>query len=269
MSNVSKGYSDDMMERVYYTIHQDFTRWAVDTDAKKFIVCVSGGKDSTVVLNLTAKIFGADNVVGLIIPNREMSDLDLAKNICTDAGVEYKIINIAEAYNSISGQIENKVDGGSLPTNVTNNIPPRLRMTVAYAYAQCFEGGRVINTSNRSEAYVGWTTMWGDNTGDYAPIAGLTCTQVQALGVWLEIKNEYISKVPSDGLCGTTDEEALGFTYKELDTYITSGLCDNFKTHKLIKKRHKLSKFKRKNIRLPQPIFMGIYQDIIDDESYE
>lgn len=245
--------NDDAMEIVFYQIKTHFMKWAVDTGARKFIVAVSGGKDSTVVLNLTAKIFGSKKVVGLIIPNGKMTDYEMAKSVCIDAGVEYQVIDISKAVASITEQIQDTFDGGPLRENANNNIPPRLRMTVAYAYAQCYDGGRVINTSNRSEAYVGWTTLWGDNVGDYAPIADLTCTEVQRLGNWLGIKSEYVEKTPSDGLCGRTDEEALGFTYEELDDYITGGDCEDFEIYKLIRQRQDVGKFKRKMVTVPRP----------------
>jgi NAD+ synthase len=99
------------------------------------------------------------------------------------------------------------------------NTPARIRMTTLYAISACV-GGRVANTCNLSEDYVGYATKFGDGAGDFSPLAELTVSQVIAIGEELGLPDELIHKTPIDGLCGKTDEENLGFTYATLDEYI-------------------------------------------------
>ena len=284
MNETVKRYDPKRIDynKLFESIKRPFMDWAAVNNAKRFIVAVSGGKDSTVVLNLTVKCFGADKVRAVIIPNGEMKDLDIAKKVCENAGVSYSIVDIGKAFTSITEQIQHDISqrvftsiteqiqhdlyrAGPLPSAITNNIPPRLRMATAYAIAQIFDGGRVINTSNLSEAFIGWTTMWGDNTGDYAPIADLTCSEVIELGKFMGIPSEFIEKTPSDGLCGKSDEDALGFTYAQLDEYIRTNKLDDYDALRKIKARNTASMFKRDAVHVKSPMgcsFCGVFSDI-------
>ena len=268
MNKTVKRYDPKRIDynKLFESIKRPFMDWAAVNNAKRFIVAVSGGKDSTVVLNLTVKCFGADKVRAVIIPNGKMKDLDIAKKVCENAGVSYGIVDIGKAFTSITEQIQYDIyQAGLLPSAVTNNIPPRLRMATAYAIAQIFDGGRVINTSNLSEAFIGWTTMWGDNTGDYAPIADLTCSEVIELGKFMGIPLEFIEKTPSDGLCGKSDEDALGFTYAQLDEYIRTNTLDDYDALRKIKARNTASMFKRDAVHVKSPMggsFCGVFSDI-------
>ena len=91
------------------------------------------------------------------------------------------------------------------------NLAPRLRMSAVYAVSQCFNG-RVVNTCNLSEDWVGYSTRYGDAAGDFSPMAGFTVQEVKAVGRYLGLPEELIEKAPSDGLSGKTDEDNLGFT---------------------------------------------------------
>ena len=122
------------------------------------------------------------------------------------------------------------------------NLAPRLRMTTLYAVSQSVNG-RVANTCNLSEAYIGWETRWGDAVGDFAPLQGLTCSEVIALGRELDLPKELIEKVPSDGLCGYTDEDAFGFTYDEVDRWIRLGVKGE--NYNKIKSLHEKNRFKK------------------------
>lgn len=117
----------------------------------------------------------------------------------------------------------------AIPTEITvteqtkTNLPPRIRMATLYAVSQSMNG-RVANTCNLSEDWVGYSTRYGDSVGDFSPLSRLTVTEVKAIGRVLKLPDEFVDKVPIDGLCGKTDEENLGFTYELLDKYIREGI---------------------------------------------
>ena len=195
---------------------------------------LSGGKDSTVVAMLAVKVWGKDNVHGLIMPNRSWDDVEDAMSVAKTLGIEYTIQPIKSAYNAV-------VDNFHVSEQAATNIAPRLRMTALYAYAQT-HGLRVIGTGNRSERYIGWCTKFGDMGCDMNPIAHLTCGQVVEIGLYLAeefgLNPTLIRRLPADGLTGKTDEDNFGFTYDQLDAYILNGTSGNKKINKKIEKMH-------------------------------
>ena len=229
------------------------------TRCRGIVLGISGGKDSTVVAMLAKKVWG-NNVFGVLMPNGTQKDIDDALDIVKPLGIEHRIVNIETVYNSLLHVIENRIEetpiGRDFVANcpkVTDkaktNIPPRIRMTVLYAVAQTL-GYRVIGTGNASEAYIGWTTKWGDSAYDFNPIAHLTCTEVMALGDLLAdefgLNKKYVTKTPSDGLCGKTDEDSFGFTYATLDGYISGGMSNtDYETALKIEQMHQASEHKR------------------------
>lgn len=229
------------------------------TRCRGIVLGISGGKDSTVVAMLAKKVWG-NNVFGVLMPNGTQKDIDDALDIVKTLGIEHRIVNIETVYNSLLHVIENRIEetpiGRDFVANcpkVTDkaktNIPPRIRMTILYAVAQTL-GYRVIGTGNASEAYIGWTTKWGDSAYDFNPIAHLTCTEVMALGDLLAdefgLNKKYVTKTPSDGLCGKTDEDSFGFTYATLDGYISGGMSNtDYETALKIEQMHQASEHKR------------------------
>lgn len=229
------------------------------TRCRGVVLGISGGKDSTVVAMLTKKVWG-NNVFGVLMPNGTQKDIDDALDIVKTLGIEHRIVNIETVYNSLLHVIENRIEetpiGRDFVANcpkvadkAKTNIPPRIRMTVLYAVAQTL-GYRVIGTGNASEAYIGWTTKWGDSAYDFNPIAHLTCTEVMALGDLLAdefgLNKKYVTKTPSDGLCGKTDEDSFGFTYATLDGYISGGMSNtDYETALKIEQMHQASEHKR------------------------
>ena len=195
---------------------------------------LSGGKDSTVVAMLAVKVWGKDNVHGLIMPNRSWDDVEDAMSIARTLGIDYTIQPIKSAYYAV-------VDNFCVSEQAATNIAPRLRMTALYAYAQT-HGLRVIGTGNRSERYIGWCTKFGDMGCDMNPIAHLTCGQVVEIGLYLAeefgLNPNFIKRPPADGLTGKTDEDNFGFTYDQLDAYILNGTSGNKKIDKKIEKMH-------------------------------
>ncbi|SKB49963.1 NAD+ synthase [Lachnospiraceae bacterium] len=207
------------------------------------VVGVSGGKDSSVVTALCMEALGKDRVVGILMPNGVQSDIADSEKLVEHLGVRHYTVNINGAFNAMQEALS-EAGFGRTPEE-EQNLPPRLRMSVLYAAAQSIEnGGRVANTCNLSEDYIGYSTKWGDSAGDFAPLAQYTATEVIKIGETLPIPDELVHKAPSDGLCGKTDEDNLGFTYETLDKYIRTGICENQEIKEKIDRRHRLNKHK-------------------------
>lgn len=202
------------------------------------IVGISGGKDSSVVAALCVEALGADRVIGVLMPCGEQHDIDMAKLLVGHLGIRHYIINIKDAVEATTKSIPFE-----LSTQSRTNLPPRIRMTTLYAVAQT-HNGRVANTCNLSEDWVGYSTRYGDCAGDFSPCSHLTVQEVRAIGRELGLPAVLVDKVPIDGLCGKTDEENLGFTYAELDRYIREGEIDDVSKKERIDRLHKMNLFK-------------------------
>ena len=204
------------------------------------VVGVSGGKDSSVVAALCVEALGRDRVIGVLMPNGEQSDIDMAQLLVSHLGIRSITVNIKEAVDALKGSIP-----FTLSEQSRVNLPPRIRMATLYAVSQS-NNGRVANTCNLSEDYVGYSTRYGDAAGDFSPCANLTVGEVKAIGRVLGLPDALVEKVPIDGLCGKTDEENLGFTYAVLDRYIREGKIDSEETKERIDRLHKQNEFKLK-----------------------
>ena len=202
------------------------------------IVGISGGKDSSVVAALCVEALGKDRVIGVLMPNGEQADIDMAKLLVEHLGIKHYIINVKDAVDGLKGAMPFE-----LSAQTVTNIPPRVRMTTLYAVAQS-HNGRVANTCNLSEDWVGYSTRYGDAAGDFSPCSHLTVQEVKQIGTLLGLPDVLVQKVPIDGLCGKTDEDNLGFTYAELDRYIRTGEIDNPDTKARIDRLHRLNQFK-------------------------
>lgn len=205
------------------------------------VIGMSGGKDSYVSAGLCVKALGKEKVFGLIMPNGTMKDHFIAEDSCKSLGIKYDIIDIKDIYNIYIDNVKKICP--NVTTVSTVNIPPRTRMTMLYAVAGSLNY-LVVNTSNLSEKEVGYTTKWGDNVGDFAPLVNFTKSEVVEIGLILGLKEEYVVKTPDDGLSGQSDEEKLGFSYKSLDNYIRKGIKDD--NYNKIKRMHDINLHKRK-----------------------
>ena len=212
------------------------------------VVGLSGGKDSSVVAALCVEALGKDKVLGVMMPNGEQFDIDVAHKLAEFLDIKSMVINIKDAYEGVVGEMKKNFDTFEGQAKV--NLPPRLRMSVLYAVSQSVNG-RVANTCNLSEDWVGYATKFGDGAGDFSPLAKLTVQEVKAVGRSLGLPDMFVDKVPIDGLCGLTDEDNLGFTYAVLDRYIREGICEDEETREKIDRMHKANLFKIE----PMPVF--------------
>jgi NAD+ synthase len=205
------------------------------------VLGISGGKDSSVTAALLVKALGKERVIGVLMPKGEQSDIDMARLLVNHLGIKSYEINIKDA---VSG-VENEISKTDLEfsTVAKTNLPPRIRMATVYAVSQCVNG-RVANTCNMSEDWVGYSTRYGDSVGDFSPLSNFTVTEVKEIGRYLGLPNELVDKAPADGLCGKTDEDNLGFTYAVLDKYIREGICEDSKTKERIDMLHTKNLFK-------------------------
>ena len=183
------------------------------------VIGVSGGKDSSVVAALCVEALGKDKVVGVMMPNRIQDDIDKSYLLANTLGIKYYVVDIGDAYDALTKKVTAAVD---MPLNLayTSNTPARIRMMTLYGIAAMIGNSRVVNTCNLSEDYVGYSTKFGDAAGDFSPLSRFTAGEVVELGDLLGLPYELSHKVPSDGMCGQTDEDRFGFTYKTLDDYI-------------------------------------------------
>lgn len=208
---------------------------------KNCCVALSGGKDSSVVAALCVEAVGKDMVKAIMLPQHKQSDINCSILCAEHLGIEYKIVNIGDTVDSIINEMKTN---GVVPTEqALTNVPARIRMTELYFYAQCVNGIPSCNC-NLSENWVGYATFGGDSFGSFAPLANLTVTEVKEIGRVLGLPDELVDKTPTDGLCGKTDEDNLGFTYDVLDKYIRTGEIDDEEIKKKIDTMHEQNLFK-------------------------
>lgn len=187
------------------------------------IVGISGGKDSSIVAALCVEALGVDRVIGVLMPCGEQSDIDCAHLLVNHLGIKHYVVNIKDAVEGLTNSLPKDLE---ISRQTVINLPPRIRMSTLYAVSQSCNG-RVANTCNLSEDWVGYSTRYGDAAGDFSPISHITVTELKSIGRVLGLPTELVDKTPIDGLCGKTDEDNLGFTYAELDKYIRTGCLED------------------------------------------
>jgi NAD+ synthase len=204
------------------------------------VVGISGGKDSSIVAALCVEALGKDRVIGVLMPQGEQHDIDMAYLLVNHLGIKHYEINVKAAIDAVLDSFPEELEINNM-TRV--NLPPRIRMSTLYAVSQSCNG-RVANTCNLSEDWVGYSTRYGDSVGDFSPLSFITVTEAKQIGYELGLPRELVDKTPIDGLCGKTDEENLGFTYAELDVYIRTGYIADEAKKELIDRKHKANLFK-------------------------
>ena len=215
----------------------------------KAVIGISGGKDSTIAAALLVRALGPERVVGVMMPNKTQADIEDSIKVCDILGIKHYTINIGYAYAALINSFTYDAEL-SVNDQITTNVPARLRMTTLYAVAAAV-GGRVINTGNASEFYVGYTTKYGDLAGDFGILRDYYVRDVYAIGDALtELPYELVHKVPGDGMSGKTDEDNMGFTYEELDAYLLDFVNPDYDILRNIEERHKRNRHKE-DIRIP------------------
>ena len=204
------------------------------------VVGISGGKDSSVTAALCVEALGKDRVIGVLMPQGEQHDIDMAYLLVNHLGIKHYVVNIKDAVNGVLNNIPESIE---IAAQTKINLPARIRMSTLYAVSQSLNG-RVANTCNLSEDWVGYATRYGDGAGDFSPLSHLTVTEVKEIGYLLGLPTELVEKPPIDGLTGKTDEDNLGFTYAELDVYIRTGEISDKNTKEKIDKKHAANLFK-------------------------
>lgn len=217
----------------------------------KAVLGISGGKDSSVAAALCVEALGKDRVVGVLMPQGVQHDIDAAYLLVNHLGIKHYEVNIKDA---VEGVLKNIPEDLELTPQSLQNLPPRIRMSTVYAISQSVNG-RVVNTCNLSEDWVGYSTRYGDSVGDFSPMSNLTVTEVKAIGHVLGLPEELVEKTPIDGLCGKSDEENLGFTYAELDVYIRTGYIEDMAKKDIIDRKHKANLFKLQLMPVFEPEF--------------
>lgn len=223
------------------------------------VVGISGGKDSSVVAALCVEALGKDRVVGVLMPNHIQDDINYSYILCEHLEIKNYIVDVGIAIDALLNNIHYRVTDTEISDQTITNLPARIRMATLYAISQSVNG-RVANTCNLSETLLSWETRWGDAVGDFAPISDLTVEEVKAIGYELGLPKELIEKIPSDGLCGSTDEDALGFKYSVMDRYIRTGEINDKDTKKKIDNRVEKYRFKR----MPIPFYKTGMERYVD-----
>ena len=226
----------EMKDRCVDWIRDFFAKNGPDCNA---VVGISGGKDSSVVAALCVEALGKDRVIGVLMPCGVQEDIEMARKLVNHLGIKNYEVNVEAAVNGLL----NALPDIEISTQTRTNLPPRIRMAALYAVGQSVNG-RVANTCNLSEDWVGYSTRYGDAAGDFSPLSHLTVTEVKAIGREMGLPEDLVEKVPIDGLCGKTDEENLGFTYAALDLYIREGICEDAELKEKIDRMHERNLFK-------------------------
>ena len=226
---------DAMKDRIVNWIREYFA----EQGNPPAVVGISGGTDSSVTAALLCEALGPDRVYGVLMPCGEQHDIDVSLALVKHLQMPYRVVNIAEPVKALAGLVGAAMDCDPNETDAyKTNTPARVRMTVLYGICALL-GGRVANTCNLSEDYVGYSTKFGDAAGDFAVLSAFTKTEVREIGRELGLPALFVEKVPEDGMSGRSDEEKLGFTYEVLDRYIRTGEIEDEAVKAKIDRMHR------------------------------
>ena len=246
-------------------LKEDLIKWIQDTVGDcNVVIGISGGKDSSVVAALCVEDLGQDKVLGVLMPDGEQQDIDKAYQLVDHLGIKHIEVNIGNITKELRKTLMyapilegKRVYDVLRPANVEickfgdvyeTNTPARIRMTTLYGIAAIIGNARIAGTCNRSETYTYYFTKWGDGASDFEPLLDLTVREVKELGYELGLPQDLIEKTPSDGMSGKSDEEKMGFTYEELDSFLLDGITPKKESYDKIMKLHTIGAHKGKPI---------------------
>ena len=218
----------------------DFFKTVGKTDA---VLGISGGKDSSVVAAICAAALGKEHVHGVLLPCGIQKDISCSYQLVDHLGISYDVQDIETLVNESLAL----VPGADKSYDAKTNAPARIRMNQIMVTAQT-HGWLMANTGNRSENIISWMTLFGDHAGSFAPLDMLTTEEVIEIGDDLGLPYELTHKVPIDGLQPLSDEEKLGFPYKELSDLIRKGIRGEH--YDLIMQKFYANKFKLEMIKI-------------------
>ncbi len=236
-----------------------------DSGGKKIVIGISGGKDSSVVAALCVAALGKENVIGVLMPDGVQCDISYAEELCEILDIKCTTVNIQPMTSAFFSQID-KVERDLIKETSTQsilNLAPRVRMTLLYAISQSIEDSRVVNTSNLSEDWIGYATLYGDTAGAFAPLGMFTSDEVIQIGDFIGLPDKFVYKEPSDGLTGKSDEDVFGFSYEVLNRYIREGIIEDSAIKNRIDTMNKYSRHKF----LPIPMYHPDLKIKADDIS--
>lgn len=233
-------------------------------DYTKAVIGISGGKDSTVAAALLCEALGPQMVVCVMMPCGEQADIADSRAVIEHLRIPPENVWTLNIQNAVNACLDT-IGGQKANAMITTNTPARIRMIMLYQVA-AIVGGRVCNTSNASESYIGYCTKYGDFAGDFALLQHLYVRDVIEIGIALGLPRHLVEKAPADGMCGSTDEDRLGFSYTTLDDYLIDGICPEYFDLRLIEDMHKRSEHKRNAINLPRPSCISSRHD--EDEEW-
>lgn len=225
----------------------------------KAIIGISGGKDSTIAAALLVRALGKDNVLGVMMPCGSQADIADSHEVVKALHIPFIEVNVGGAMDAITAALPEEMFGERNDAYYTNT-PARLRMTTLYGIA-ALVGGRVVNTGNWSEGWIGYTTKYGDLAGDFHLFQALTVREVLMMGRAMEeIPRHLVDKKPADGMSGKTDEDNMGVTYDQIDDYLLLDVVPDVDTWRNMNQRHNRNVHK-KCIDLPGPRASGRNKD--------
>lgn len=245
-------------------VTRDLIQWTRDWFDKNgkdsvAVLGISGGKDSTIAAKIMVEALGENRVIGVMLPRGEQHDQNIAREVCEYLNIQHYDWNIKEIFDVFVNTYTTSIKGPVTEQSMTN-LAPRIRMTALRFVAQC-KNGRLINTSNLSEDWVGYATIDGDSAGDMSLFSMLTVQEVKAIGHYLGIPEKFVEKIPEDGLVGKSDEDNLGVSYSNIDAYIRSSSEISVEARDIIERKFKANEFKLKATS-GMPKFMPRLEDL-------